>query len=52
MGWLLRRQGKEKGCFLILLFLDEKKGKTKQESDKKLILFFVWIQRSKNHPTT
>jgi hypothetical protein len=32
----MKRQRKEKGCFLILLFLDEKKGKTKKENGKNL----------------
>jgi hypothetical protein len=26
--WFMKRQRKEKGCFLILLFLDEKKQKS------------------------
>jgi hypothetical protein len=26
--WIMKRQRKEKGCFLILLFLDEKKQKS------------------------
>jgi len=28
VGWLLKRQGKEKRSFSILLFLDEKKQKS------------------------
>ncbi len=34
--WIMKGQRKVKGYFFILLFLDEKKGNTKQENGKNL----------------